>query len=114
MLTSSKKRRLALGAILAATLGATLTSGSANADPKQYSAFVGVGSDTTQDVTNALAGFTNGVSYAPISSGAATGHRQLISFDAFPPAGVSGTCITSKLGGPTYTRPNGSTGGRKA
>ena len=114
MLTSNTKKRLGLGLVAATILGGALTGGSANADPKQYSAVVGVGSDTVQDVMNALAGATNGNFYTPINSGAATSFRQEISFDAFPPAGVSDTCITAKLNGPTFTRPNGSTGGRKA
>lgn len=114
MLTSSTKKRLGLGLVAATILGGALTGGSANADPKQYSAAVGVGSDTVQDVMNAMAGTTNGIFYTPINSGAATSYKQEISFDAIPPAGVADTCITTKLNGPTYTRPNGSGAGRKA
>ncbi len=114
MLTMSTKKKLALGLAFTATLGATLAGGSAQADPKQYSAAVGVGSDTVQDVMNALSGSTNGVSYTPINSGSASGSRQEISFDATLPTGVGDTCITTKLNGPTFTRPNGSGAGRKA
>lgn len=114
MLTSRTKKRLALSLAVTTTLGASLLAGSASADPKQFDAFVGVGSDTTQDVNNAFAGFTGGINYTPVNTGAATGFKQLISFDASVPAGVSDTCITTKLGGSTFTRPNGSTGGRKA
>lgn len=114
MMTSNTKKRIGLGLVAASILGSALSIGSANADPKQYTAAVGVGSDTVQDVMNALAGSTNGISYTPINSGSATSFRQEISFDAFPPVGVADTCITSKLNGPSYTRPNGSTGGRKA
>ena len=45
----SKKKRLGLG-LAATALAASTMVGSANADPAQYNAFVGVGSDTTQDV----------------------------------------------------------------
>jgi len=114
MLTSRTKKRLGLGLAAASILGGALTGGAANADPKQYTALVGVGSDTVQDVMNALAGSANGTFYTPINSGSATSFRQEISFDAIPPTGVSDTCITTKLGGPTYTRPNGSGAGRKA
>jgi len=114
MLTSSTKKRLGLGLVAATILGGALSGGSASADPKQYTALVGVGSDTVQDVMNAMAGTTNGNFYTPINSGAATGRLQEISFDAIPPSGVADTCITAKLNGPTFTRPNGSGAGRKA
>ncbi|MDO8362472.1 MAG: hypothetical protein Q7V88_06210 [Actinomycetota bacterium] len=114
MLHSSTTKRLALTVALAASLGAAFTGSSASADPKQLTAAVGVGSDTTQDVMNAMTGFTNGDYYTPIHSSTASGARQVISFDATPPAGVSDNCITPKVGGPTFARPNGSTGGRRA
>lgn len=113
MLTSTAKKRLAAG-LVATTMAAGLFTGSANADPAQYTALVGVGSDTTQDVVNALSGKANGILYTPIQSSAATGGRQIVSFDATAPAGVADNCITPKLGAPTFTRPNGSTGGRRA
>jgi len=114
MLHTSAKQRIAIAVALTASLAAGFTSGSAGADPKQLTAAVGVGSDTTQDVMNAAAGFTNGNYYDPIASSSASGARQIISFDATPPPGVSDNCITPKVGGPTFTRPNGSTGGRRA
>lgn len=114
MLTSTTTKRMALGLAFTSLLAAGLTGGSASADPQQYSAAVGVGSDTVQDVMNAMAGFTNGVAYTPITSGSATSNRQVISFDAFAPAGVADNCITAKLGGPSFYRPNGSGAGRKA
>lgn len=109
----SKKKRLGLG-LAATALAASTMVGSANADPAQYNAFVGVGSDTTQDVLNALAGRSGNLFYTPVASSAATGARQLISFDATPPAGVSGNCITPRIGSPTFSRPNGSSAGRRA
>lgn len=114
MMKQSTKRGLALGLAISTVLGATLSGGSAHADPQQYTAFVGVGSDTIQDVMNAFAGFTNSTQYTPLASSAATGSKQLISFDAIKPAGVTDNCITTKLNGPSYFRPNGSGAGRRA
>jgi hypothetical protein len=113
MISSITKKRVACG-LIAASLGASLMVGSASADPAQFTAFVGVGSDTTQDVHNALAGKSNGILFTPVQSSAATGGRQLISFDATPPAGAADNCITPKLGVATFTRPNGSSAGRRA
>ena len=114
MLKSAHTKRLAFAVAMTATLGTTFVGGSAQADPKQLTAAVGVGSDTTQDVMNAMTGFTNGVNYTPIQSTSASGYRQVISFDALPPAGVADACITPKVGGPTFARPQGSSAGRKA
>ena len=61
---TSRKKRLAIGLALTSTLGAGLLTGSANADPQQYTAFAGVGSDTTEGVMNAMAGFSNGRFYS--------------------------------------------------
>ncbi len=111
---SAKAKTTRCAAAVAATLSlGGLVLGStqpSSADPKQASALVGVGSDTTQDVLNALAGFNNGVNYTPLQSSAASGQRQLTSFDATP----AGTCITPKSPGATFDRPNGSTAGRRA
>lgn len=104
-----------MGLALTAVLGSNLLAGSsANADPKQYTAFSGVGSDTIQDVMNAAAGFAGGVSYTALTTSSGTGFRQLNSFDATVPSGVADTCITTKLNGPAFTRPNGSGAGIKA
>jgi hypothetical protein len=89
-------------------------SGGAKADPQQLSALAGVGSDTVQDVFNSFAGYTNKTDSFPLHSSAATGSKQVISFDAFNPVNVADTCITTKLGGPTFDRPNGSGSGQKA
>ena len=114
MLKSAHTKRLAFAVAMTATLGTTFVGGSAQADPKQLTAAVGVGSDTTQDVMNAMTGFTNAINYTPIQSSSASGYRQVISFDALPPAGVADACITPKVGGPTFARPNGSSAGRRA
>ncbi|MEQ1704123.1 MAG: hypothetical protein ABMA25_28785, partial [Ilumatobacteraceae bacterium] len=68
MLHTSAKQRLALAVALTASLATAFTGGSANADPKQLTAAVGVGSDTTQDVMNAMAGYTNDTYFTPIHS----------------------------------------------
>ena len=113
MISSITKKRVACG-LIAASMGASLMVGSASADPAQYSALVGVGSDTTQDVLNALSGKSNGIFFTPVQSSAATGGKQIISFDATPPAGAADNCITPKLGAATFSRPNGSSAGRRA
>lgn len=114
MSTSNLKTRIAkASAGLAAAglaIGGSIAGGSpAGADPKQFTAFIGYGSDTTQDILNALAGEANGTNYIPVQSSAATGKRQIISWDAF-----GSTCITPKAPGATINRPNGSTAGRRA
>lgn len=102
--------RTALGIAAAGMISASVLGGApANADPKQFSAFAGFGSDTTQDITNALAGNSNNISYLPIASSAATGSTQITSWDAF-----GTTCITPKVGSASINRPNGSGAGRKA
>jgi hypothetical protein len=114
MLTSKTTKALAAGLALTA-LGAGLMNGSASADPAQFKAFVGVGSDTTQDVMNALSGRSNGILFTPLKSSNATGGTQIISFDATAAAaGAGDNCITTKTGAPSFTRPNGSTQGRRA
>ncbi len=114
MLTSKTTKALAAGLALTA-LGAGLMNGSASADPAQFKAFVGVGSDTTQDVMNALSGRSNGILFTPLKSSNATGGTQVISFDATAAsAGAGDNCITTKTGAPSFTRPNGSSAGRRA
>ncbi|MCU1392685.1 MAG: hypothetical protein JWM34_1113 [Ilumatobacteraceae bacterium] len=114
MISARNKKRLGAGVIAVAALGAafaTTSNGPANADPKQPSALVGVGSDTIQDVMNAFAGTTNGQYYTPLHSSVANGSQQEISFDAIPPSGVASMCINTKNNGPLFTRPNGSGAG---
>lgn len=119
MLTTKTKKALAAGLVLTA-LGAGLMAGSASADPAQLSALIGVGSDTTQDVMNAMAGRTNGVYFTPLLSPTTAlaqdnTRRQVISFDATAAtAGAGDNCITTKTGAPGFTRPNGSSAGRRA
>jgi hypothetical protein len=119
MLTSKTKKALAAGLVLTA-LGAGLMAGSASADPAQLSALIGVGSDTTQDVMNALSGRSNGTYFTPLLSPTTAlaqdnTRRQIISFDATAAtAGAGDNCITTKTGAPGFTRPNGSSAGRRA
>jgi hypothetical protein len=111
-------------AMLAVTTSAMLP---AHADPISRTAYVGVGSDTIQDVMNALAGAAPYVPPAGITptfytpatgmlvSSAATGSKTVVSWDAVDPANGSTTsCITPKLGLPSIDRPNGSGDGQKA
>ncbi len=114
MLSTLTKQKVARLAAIGTTVALTIAAGaSVNADPKQYEAIVGTGSDTTQDVMNALAGHTNGFNFLPAQSSAATGQRQLISFDAIE-LGATAQCITPKIGAPTFDRPNGSSNGRRS
>ncbi len=112
-MTSLRKKVLCVGSAVAAvaTIGCVGLIGSSpvNADPKQYSALIGFGSDTTQDVVNAFAGHSDGINYPPLQTSAATGKIQIASWDAFP----ANQCITTKVGAPTIQRPNGSTNGRR-
>jgi hypothetical protein len=108
-------KRLATALATTALLGTAIGSGGqANADPKQYDApFVLTGSDTTQDVMNALAGFDNGINYTPLQSDLATGNKQFVSWDATL-NGNTATCIATRTGGPSFNRPFGSGAGRAA
>ncbi len=107
-----KQKLVRCGAAVAAVgaIGSTMVATSpVNADPKQFEAFVGVGSDTTQDVLNAFSGFSGGTNFTPLQTSAATNRKQLISFDA-----TGSDCIIPKPGSGAFNRPNGSTGGRRA
>jgi hypothetical protein len=82
----------------------------------------GVGSDTIQDVFDGYTGANpyppsgNAKFYVPLHSDAAGGNAQVASFDAIPAGGTTFTpgCITTKLGGPRFDRPDGSGNGRLA
>lgn len=111
MTTSSnraKTARTVAALAAAASLGSLIvtTSAPVAADPRPV--FIGVGSDTTQDVMNALGGvgLTNPTALV-------AGGKSIASWDATA-AGTTGTCITPKPSAATFDRPNGSTNGRKA
>lgn len=103
--------RAALGvAVAGLAIGTSIIGGgSANADPKQFNALIGMGSDTTQDIHNALAGNSNNTFYTPMASSIATGQTVTASWDAFGSA-----CITPKAGSASINRPAGSSQGRRA
>lgn len=90
---------LAVAAVGAGVLG---LAAPASADPVSgFRTYAGVGSDTTQDVTNALAGDITGV----------TGVTKLIgSYDAFN----TNATIQTKAGGNSFPRPAGSGAGVQA
>ncbi|MEV7321730.1 Ig-like domain repeat protein [Streptomyces sp. NPDC093970] len=87
----------------------------ADPDAGAFRQLVGVGSDTTQDVLNALAGDTvNTTSYSGTAVKSANG-AGIASYDAIQPVtGATGTKITTRTGGTTFLRPNGSGAGRTA
>ena len=124
MFKTTRKSRLVKVAAATAAIGSLAAIGfagnsPANADPKQYTdPIFGFGSDTLQDVSNAFAGFSNGINYTPLQTSAALGTKQIVSWDAFSPvAGADPTavnCITTKTGAPQIRRPNGSGNGIRA
>ncbi|MGI5456403.1 Ig-like domain repeat protein [Streptomyces sp. CA-249302] len=102
----------------AVVAGGLALSSPAYADPTPAGTFrqlVGVGSDTTQDVLNALAGDTvNSISYATTAVKSTSG-AGVASYDAIEPGTGSTTSkITTRSGGPSFARPNGSGNGRIA
>jgi hypothetical protein len=130
-------RKARLTAVLLAATGSltlggiALSSSVAHADPPFNSSnktadFVGVGSNTIEDLMNAesgeeptagIPGSTQAPAYYTPLADPTTGDR-IYSFDAEDPYNSSSTtsvgCITTKIGGPAFDRPNGSTNGRKA
>ncbi len=110
--TGAKAVAVALAIALAASALVFSTTGSAGADPQQLTALVGAGSDTTQDIMNALSGYANGKNYTPVQGGPAK--QQVISFDATNPSTGGDNCIAPKVKASTIYRSNGSTQGRRA
>jgi ABC-type phosphate transport system substrate-binding protein len=114
------RRTRSTAALVAAAVvsGGLALASPAYADPTPAGTFrqlVGVGSDTTQDVLNALAGDTvGGKSYAATAVKSASG-AGIASYDAIQPGtGSTGSTITTRSGGPSFLRPNGSGKGRLA
>ncbi|WP_105972837.1 Ig-like domain repeat protein [Streptomyces geranii] len=108
-----RRTRLTAAMVAAAVVSGTLALASpASADPTPAGTFrqlVGVGSDTTQDVLNALAGDTvNDKSYAGTAVKSTAG-AGLASYDA-----IGSATIQTRSGGTAFTRPNGSGPGRTA
>jgi hypothetical protein len=99
------------------------TSRPASADPGFVGSYVGVGSDTTQDIFDAYTGAdpypgaTNAVAsnfFTPLNAGTASFSKVISSFDAVPAGQTAPGCITAKIGGAAFDRPNGSTDGINA
>jgi hypothetical protein len=120
-----RRRSIRVAAALAVVSGTaglasvTALTSSAQADPSFVSAYAGVGADVTQDLYAALGGASVAppssatIFYTPLHSSAATNNKIIDSFDA-DPAGGSTTapgCVTTKLGGPSFDRPNSTTAG---
>ncbi|NQX36544.1 hypothetical protein [Herbiconiux sp. VKM Ac-2851] len=100
------KKLVALGAALGvAVSGLALGAGAANAEPVSAS-YVMVGSDTLQDVTNAL---SNSTSASGATVRVTAGGKTIASFDAFGTA-----AIQTKPNGPYFGRPAGSGAGVNA
>jgi hypothetical protein len=91
----------------------------AQADPASVSAYAGVGADVTQDLYAGLGGAspappsTATQFFTPLHSSSATNNLTIQSFDANPPGGttLNPGCITTKVGGPSFDRPNSTTAG---
>ncbi|MYS19780.1 Ig-like domain (group 3) [Streptomyces sp. DvalAA-14] len=112
-----RKMRLASAVVVAAiAVSGTVLATPAMADPPAatFRPLVGVGSDTTQDVLNALAGDSvNGTSYA--ATAVTADGQGIASYDAIEPGtGSTSSKITTRKGGPSFPRPNGSGPGRNA
>ncbi|MFF4565936.1 Ig-like domain repeat protein [Streptomyces sp. NPDC001435] len=115
MRTTRYSAALVAAAVVA---GGLALASPASADPTPAGTFrqlVGVGSDTTQDVLNALAGDTvNGTGYSATAVKSTSG-AGLASYDAIEPGtGSTSSTIITRSGGPSFLRPNGSGKGRFA
>ena len=115
----SKRNAAFVAAVLTASLATAglALSAPAYADPTPsgtYRALVGVGSDTIQDVMNALAGDTvNGKSYA--ATAATADGDGIASYNAVDPTtGAAAGNIQTRANGPVFPRPNGSGQGQTA
>lgn len=112
-----KIRKFGVVAAALAVVGASAAmslagAGPASADPEQFDEFnlVGVGSDTTQEVLNAMQGFAAGKFYPAVRT---TNGQQLLSFDATADGAID-SCIETRTKSASLYRPNGSTEGRRA
>lgn len=116
--TLTRKAKVASLLAAASLVAPLFNSAPASADPRQISSSLAtVGSDTTQEVLNAFQGESAGTFYTPLATDGATGRTVIMSWEAKAPTGTSGNtiaCVQTKLGGATFTRPNGSSAGRRA
>ena len=124
--TPRKGVRLATAVALASGAAGLATlvdfTSTAQADPSFVSAYAGVGADVTQDAYAGLSGASPAPPsatvnwFTPIHSSSATNNKTINSFDANPLGGTTTNpgCITTKLGGPSFDRPNSTTAGLAA
>jgi hypothetical protein len=101
---ASTLAKFGIGLTATALLCGAFATTPAIADPSSDSSFgtlVGVGSDTTQDVMNGIAGALGGVANNP----------KIASYDAVDSHGVAGGTIVTRKHGTTLDRPNGSGAG---
>ena len=104
---------------LAGLADAVAVTTQASADPVSASAYASVGADVTQDLYNALSGASpappasNANFTIPIHSSSGTNEETIQSFDASPQGGttLNPGCVTTKVGGPSFDRPNSTTAG---
>ncbi|WP_448811389.1 hypothetical protein [Agromyces bauzanensis] len=101
----NKKKIVAAAAAFGVAASLLAVGSPANAEPVSPS-YVVVGSDTLQDVLNALA---NGTNISGVAVRSAAGAFNIGSFDA-----TGSTSIVTKSGGVRFGRPNGSGDGVKA
>ena len=125
MRASLRHRSIRVAAALSVVAGTaglasiTTISSTAQADPASVSAEAGVGADVTQDLYAGLGGASpappsaNTTYFIPLHSSSASNNRTIASFDADPAGGstTSPGCVTTKLGGPSFDRPNSTTAG---
>lgn len=100
----NKKKFIATGTALG--LAATLFAAAPAAHAEPVSNYAVVGSDTLQDVLNALA---NGTTISGGSVRSTAGDSPIGSYDA-----TGSDVIQTKVNGPRFTRPNGSSDGQRA
>lgn len=94
-------------------------SSSAQADPAWTTSYVGVGADVTQDLFAGLTGASPAPPspstnfFTPLHTDGGDGSTTISSFDANPPGGSTTApgCVTTKLNGPAFDRPNSTTNG---
>jgi hypothetical protein len=123
--TFLRTRGIRLAAALAVASGTAglasltaLSGASAQADPVSTTAEAGVGADVTQDLYSALSGASAPSSstttfFTPLHATPTNDNTTIQSFDAFPQGGstINPGCVTTKIGGPSFDRPNSTTAG---
>lgn len=98
----AKRAAIVVGA---ASLGVTLISGTANADPTSFRELVGTGSDTTQFVMD-------GIGSVVVDPNNLPSHLLIASYDAVnPTTGAVHDTIQTRSTGCSITRPDGSSEG---